>query len=99
MQRTQIQLPDHLFESARSLARRQEISFAELVRRGLEYLVATQPRPSDTAEEWVLPPGMDLRARNPFEDADWRARIYTNRLCVAESPVSYETRKRKRKRG
>ena len=98
MQRTQIQLPDHLFESARSLARRQEISFAELVRRGLEYLVATEPRPSETAEKWALPPAMDLRARDPFEDEDWRARIYSDRLCVTESPASYNPRKRKRKR-
>lgn len=98
MQRTQIQIPDHLFEAARSLARRQEISFAELVRRGLEYLVATQPRPSETADEWVLPPGVDLRARNPFTDEDWRARIYSDRLCVAEPSASYAPRKRKRKR-
>ncbi len=98
MQRTQIQIPDQLFESARSLARRQEISFAELVRRGLEYLVATQPRPSEKAGKWALPPGKDLRARDPFVDEDWRARIYTDRLCVSEPSVSYKTGTRKRKR-
>ncbi len=98
MKRTQIQLPDHLFESARLLARRQEISFAELVRRGLEYLVATQPRLSDTGAKWELPPALDLRARNPFTCENWRAAIYSDRLCVADPPASYKARKGKRKK-
>lgn len=98
MQRTQIQLPDHLFEAGRSLARRQEISFAELVRRGLEYLIATQPRGSDADSPWELPPGLDLRSRDPFQDQDWRANLYDNRLCVAETLPDYKARKRKSKR-
>lgn len=98
MQRTQIQLPDHLFEAGRSLARRQEISFAELVRRGLEYLIATQSRASETDVPWELPPALDLRSRDPFEDENWRANLYDNRLCVAEMPPDYKARKRKSKR-
>ena len=39
MTRTQIQLPDALYAQAKRLAEREEMSLAELVRRGLEHMV------------------------------------------------------------
>ncbi|MBI4659113.1 MAG: antitoxin [Verrucomicrobia bacterium] len=46
MTRTQIQLPDDVYERARKVCKSREISLAELARRGLEYVLsvyATQP--------------------------------------------------------
>ena len=37
MIKTQVQIPDELFQRAKEVAARKEWSFAELVRRGLEY--------------------------------------------------------------
>ncbi len=93
MQRTQIQLPDHLFEASRALASRKEISLAELVRRGLEYLIATSPEVSASCAPWELPVPHDLQAKDPFEDENWRADIHSDRLRVAESPTAYKARK------
>jgi len=46
MTRTQIQLPDDVYDRARKVCKSREISLAELARRGLEYILsvyATQP--------------------------------------------------------
>jgi len=91
MQRTQIQLPDHLFEASRALARRKEISLAELVRRGLEYLIATSPESPVSGADWELPAPRDLRATDPFVNANWRADIHSDRLQVAEPSSAYNT--------
>jgi hypothetical protein len=59
MIRTQIQLPDALHEQAKEIAEQQEMSLAELVRRGLEHMVrlygAAAPAP-----DWTLPEPLDL---------------------------------------
>lgn len=55
MVRTQIQLPDELYRSAKRIADQREISLAEVVRRGLEHMVRTHPVPLDSAERWALP--------------------------------------------
>ncbi len=55
MIRTQIQLPDALYREAKRVAEEREISFAEVVRRGIEYITRVYPS-TDTAEEpWSLP--------------------------------------------
>ena len=54
MVRTQVQLPDELYEQARRLARQKEISLAEVVRRGVEQLLAIYP--VDRPAEWTLDP-------------------------------------------
>lgn len=55
MIRTQIQLPDELYEKAKRFSREREISLAEVVRRGLEQLLDRYPPPGAAAEPWVLP--------------------------------------------
>lgn len=40
MTRTQIQLPDDVFAKAKRLCEAREISFAELARRGIEYILS-----------------------------------------------------------
>lgn len=55
MIRTQIQLPDKVFERARQLARAKEISLAELARRGIEAILDQYPSPEHIGKPWVAP--------------------------------------------
>ena len=69
MKRTQIQLPDTLYERVKRLAEEQEWSIAEVMRRGAEYMVTCYP--SDRAQEWSPPEPRALGAfRVPSEN--WR---------------------------
>ena len=43
MVKTQVQFPDHLYREAKRVAVEQEMSFAEVVRRGLEIAVQGYP--------------------------------------------------------
>lgn len=53
MIKTQIQIPDELYRRAKQVARDREISFAEVTRRGLEYITSVYPSVQD--EIWELP--------------------------------------------
>ena len=55
MIRTQIQLPDHVFERARRVAKAKEISLAELARRGIETILDQYPAPEVIAQPWTAP--------------------------------------------
>jgi hypothetical protein len=71
MIKTQVQLPDHLYEEAKRVAREREISLAEVMRRGLEYIVKVYPPIRRSQEEWMPPPPRALgRFQAPAED--WR---------------------------
>jgi hypothetical protein len=53
MTRTQIQLPDALYCQAKMLAEKREIPLAELVRRGIEYMIAVSaPDTAPDAKGW-----------------------------------------------
>ncbi|MBI2373742.1 MAG: hypothetical protein HYV07_07050 [Deltaproteobacteria bacterium] len=52
--RTQIQLPDHLYERAKQFAAEREMSLAEVTRRGLELLLERYP-PAAGRGPWRLP--------------------------------------------
>ena len=91
MKRTQVQLPDWLFTAAQNLAVTKEISLAELVRRGLEYMLAVTPGAQADAQAWDLPPAQDLQSTTPFAAEDWRAQIHTQHLKVAEERADYGT--------
>lgn len=43
MIKTQVQLPDGLYQEAKRVAREREISLAEVMRRGVEYIVRVYP--------------------------------------------------------
>ena len=74
MIRTQVQLPDELYEQARRLAEQKEISLAEVVRRGLEHLLTIYP--TNRPAEWTLdPPANTQLRRDPFADPDWRWQV------------------------
>lgn len=55
MIRTQIQLPDELFNRAKKVCESREISMAELSRRGLEYILSVYPPEPVKPEDWSLP--------------------------------------------
>ncbi len=43
MVKTQVQIPDSLYRRAKQIAQEREISLAEVMRRGLEYMSQTHP--------------------------------------------------------
>jgi len=43
MVKTQVQIPEALYERAKEIARQREMSLAEVMRRGLEYMSRTHP--------------------------------------------------------
>jgi hypothetical protein len=55
MRRTQIQLPDDVYERAREFCKRREISLAELARRGIEYILSVYAPEPGAAGEWQPP--------------------------------------------
>ncbi len=93
MTRTMIQLPDELYRASKGLSDRLEISLAELVRRGLEYMIAVAP--AATAEAWTLPEARSLGGADPCADPNWRADLHTAGLRAAEAGVAYRTGRRR----
>lgn len=55
MVKTQVQIPDHLYQEAKRIARDYEMSFAEVVRRGLEQVVAKYPAKATSGKPWTPP--------------------------------------------
>lgn len=55
MTRTQIQLPEPLFQRLRTIAKARDWSLAELIRRGMESYVQTCPETSQTTKQWDMP--------------------------------------------
>jgi hypothetical protein len=55
MTRTQIQLPDELYQRAKAFAAEREISLAEITRRGLELFLNRFQEGSPPKQEWRLP--------------------------------------------
>ena len=55
MTRTQIQLPDELYQRAKDFAAEREISLAEIARRGVELFLARFPEPLPKKKSWQLP--------------------------------------------
>jgi hypothetical protein len=57
MIRTQIQLPDNLYREVQRVARDQEWSIAEVIRRGAESVIRAYPSIKQPAPSgWKLPP-------------------------------------------
>ena len=87
MIKTQIQMPDRLFYEAKRLAEEREWSLAELVRRGLEYMIATNPnRGKPGGWQPPTPVRLDLY-EDPFLNPDWR--MQANVASVAEGKIRY----------
>lgn len=54
MIKTQIQIPDELYHTAKAIAEQREWSLAEVVRRGLEHMAIAYPVRT-IKKEWELP--------------------------------------------
>ncbi|MGO8674584.1 MAG: antitoxin [Limisphaerales bacterium] len=63
MIKTQVQIPDELYLRAKRVAAQKEWSFAEVVRRGLEYITQVNPPGRIPGAKWKLPPA---RPCGPF---------------------------------
>ena len=72
MTRTQIQLPDDLYRRAKALAADREVSLAELVRNGLEYMLTALTPPNAERTEEALPVLEGLPGTPDFEYPEWR---------------------------
>jgi len=70
MIKAHVQIPDDLYRSAKKVAEDKEWSFAEVVRRGLEYMT-TINRPHDTVTDWTFPlvKGMTLISQEDLNTA------------------------------
>jgi len=72
MIRTQVQLPDDLYRAAKHLASEQEMTLAEVVRRGLEHMLRIYPPRGGVGEQWQPPTARKLgKFLAPAQD--WRA--------------------------
>ena len=60
MVKTQVQIPDMLFREAERLAAENEMSFAGVVRLGLEEIIRHHPPGRTRAEDWTLPPSFGM---------------------------------------
>ncbi len=73
MIKTQIQLPDALYREAKRVAEEREMSLAEVVRRGLEYITQAYPALAGKREDWKLPGPFKLGVKSdPFSNPAWR---------------------------
>ena len=70
VERTQIQLPDALYEEVKRVAREREMSLAEVVRLGLEYITRAYPAVG-SERSWTPPPASNLGAFKASPE-DWR---------------------------
>lgn len=70
MIRTQIQLPDELYREAKRIAAEQEISLAEVLRRGLEHMQRIYP-PRPNKDSWHPPQPTGLGRFRAAEE-HWR---------------------------
>lgn len=55
MTRTQIQLPDELYQRAKAFAAQRDLSLAEVTRRGLELFLDRFPSGEPARSSWQIP--------------------------------------------
>ncbi len=84
MVRTQIQLPDDVYERARKVCAAREISLAELSRRGLEYILSVYAPASADAGNWQPPKPRALGWKG-LNDAELKgeARLTTTEITLS----------------
>jgi hypothetical protein len=68
MTRTQIQLPDELYQRAKAFAAERELSLAEITRRGLEMFLARFPSKPPAPVPWKMPVVRGKVANVPLEE-------------------------------
>jgi hypothetical protein len=77
MIKTQIQLPDALYQEVKRVAREREISLAEVLRRGAEYITLAYPPVDQKSKDVDLPGPFNVGlAEDPFSNPDWRYNLH-----------------------
>ena len=71
MVRTQIQLPNKMYNQLKELAQSEETTLAEIIRRASAYLLQTQSMNTNSHTEWAPPTSEDLGEFMSSEE-DWR---------------------------
>jgi hypothetical protein len=94
MIRTQIQLPDALYQEVKRLAAEREMSLAELVRRGLEMILTRFPAHPEATATWELPEPRPLGGDAFFNRLNWRYEINEGRGMIIEKPSNYRVRRK-----
>ncbi len=83
MVKTQIQIPNHLYREAKRIAAEREMSFAEVVRRGLEVVVAHYPpMVGDSGTAWEPPRPRNLGWKGLSADELREAAIATSNTAL-----------------
>ncbi|NJR42013.1 MAG: hypothetical protein HC767_04510 [Akkermansiaceae bacterium] len=72
MIKTQVQLPDDLYYTAKAIAEQREWSLAEVLRRGIEHMALLYPTKPHCAD-WKLPVLESERFRSDFDQLDLKA--------------------------
>jgi hypothetical protein len=72
MIKTQVQLPDELYHTAKAIAEQREWSLAEVVRRGIESMALAYPL-RKTSKPWALPLLSEAHFRQDFDKLDLKA--------------------------
>jgi len=70
MIKTQVQIPDRLYREAKRVAAENEMSFAEVVRRGIEEVVRHYPAGRQPSLKWRPPKPQDLGTPS-VPEKDW----------------------------
>jgi len=86
-------MPDVLYSQAKALAKSREISLAELVRNGLEYILRVSVPPAEKNQAWTLPEPVHLGEGDPFVDQAWRFNLHCGQ--VAEKGKPYRVSRKK----
>ena len=89
MTRTQIQLPDDVYDRARKVCRSREISLAELARRGLEYILSVYATEPGADGDWQPPKPRRLGWKG-LSDAQIKEQA---QLTATESAVTRQRKK------
>lgn len=89
MTRTQIQLPDDVYERARKVCKSREISLAELARRGLEYILSVYATQPGVSGEWQPPKPRRLGWKG-LSDAEIKEQA---QLTATEAAFAHRRRK------
>jgi hypothetical protein len=72
MVKTQVQLPNELYRTAKAIAEQREWSLAEVVRRGIEHMALAYPLRTPV-KPWSLPVLKEVHFRPDFDQLDFKA--------------------------
>jgi hypothetical protein len=84
MIKTQVQLPDELYRTAKAIAEQREWSLAEVVRRGIEHVALAYPLRT-TVKPWTLPILKEAYFRSDFDQLDLKALAEADELRDMEA--------------